>query len=259
MTNRPIEIHKEGAIATLVLNRPQKRNALNEAMWREIADQTTALSDDPSVKVLVLRGKDSSAFSAGADIAEFDHVHRSPKTAKAYLQVVSAAYEAVAGCGKPTIAMIQGICFGGGCALSLCCDLRYADPSARFCIPPARLGLVYSLKETKRLADIVGPSKAKEMLMGAYSVGADEALSIGLATRLFEEKDLEKETYDFAGRLADLSQQTIGAVKAIMGEIADGATDETAASRRLTDAQFDSPDYREGRKAFLEKRTPNFP
>lgn len=258
MTDKPIEVVKDGPVATLILNRPDKRNALSEGMWLEIADQALALGSDPSIRVLVVRGVDETAFSAGADIGEFDRVHQSPKTAEAYRQVVDAAYEALAGLKQPTIAMIQGVCFGGGCALSLCCDLRYADQTASFCIPPARLGLIYSLKETKRLADLVGPSMAKEMLMGAYVVDAEEALRIGLATRLFEAADVEQETYNFAYRLAELSQSTIGAVKVMMDEILRGAAAETDLSRCLVEAQFDSADYIEGRRAFLEKRKPNF-
>jgi enoyl-CoA hydratase/carnithine racemase len=154
--------------------------------------------------------------------------------------------------------MVQGVCFGGGCALALCCDLRYADRSASFCIPPAKLGLVYTLRETKQLADLVGPSKAKEMLMGAYVVDAEEALRIGLATRLFDAADLEAETYGFAERLADLSQATIGAVKVMIGEISKGAAEETETTRRLVESQFESADYIEGRNAFMEKRKPNF-
>ena len=258
MSDREIEVVRDGPVATLILNRPEKRNALNEAMWREIANQAGWLGDDPSIRVLILRGADESAFSAGADIAEFDRVHASPKTAEAYRQVVDNAYEALAGLNKPTIAMIQGVCFGGGCALSLCCDLRYADRAASFCIPPAKLGLIYSLKETKRLTDLVGPSKAKEMLMGAYVVDADQALRIGLATRLFDEQDIEYETYGFARHLAELSQATISAVKVMMAEISKGASADTEVSRALVEGQFDSDDYVEGRKAFLEKRKPDF-
>ncbi|MDH3659805.1 MAG: enoyl-CoA hydratase-related protein [Alphaproteobacteria bacterium] len=258
MTDKSILLTKDGPVATLMLNRPNKRNALSEGMWRAIADQAGRLADDPSIKVVIVRGADASAFSAGADIAEFDRVHASPETADAYRQVVDSAYQSLAGLEKPTIAMIQGVCFGGGCALSLCCDLRYADPSASFCIPPAKLGLVYSLQETKRLADLVGPSKAKEMLMGAYVVDAEEALRIGLATRLFDAGELERETYGFARHLAGLSQATIRGVKAMMAEIANGAAADTDVSRRLAEAQFESADYIEGRRAFLEKRKPNF-
>jgi len=258
MTTEFVELIKDGAIATMVLNRPDKRNAMNEAMWQAIAEQAGDVANDASIKVMIIKGVDETAFSAGADIGEFGRVHASPETADDYRQVVDAAYQAVAGLEKPTIAMIQGVCFGGGCALSLCCDMRYADSTSSFCIPPAKLGLVYSLRETKRLADLVGPSKAKEMLMGAYVVEADEALRIGLATRLFEPSNLKSETYRFACQLADLSQATIKAVKVMLDEITDGATGDTEISRKLVKGQFESADYIEGRNAFMGKRKPKF-
>ena len=258
MTEQLVDLIKNGPIATMVLNRSDKRNAMNEAMWRAIAAHADDVAGDRSIKVMILRGVDRTAFSAGADIGEFRHVHASPETANDYRKVVDAAYQSVAGLTKPTIAMIQGVCFGGGCALSLCCDLRYADHTSSFCIPPAKLGLIYSLRETKRLADLVGPSKAKEMLMGAYVVKADEALRIGLATRLVAASDLENETYGFARQMANLSQATIIAVKTMLDEIAQGAAEDTEVSRRLVKGQFESDDYIEGRNAFMEKRKPNF-
>ena len=258
MTTELVRLEKAGPVATIALNRANKRNAMNEAMWRAIAEWTDDVAHDDRIKAMVLRGADETAFSAGADISEFGRVHASPETAHAYSKVVGAAYQAVADLKKPTIAMIQGVCFGGGCALSLCCDLRYADRSSSFSIPPAKLGLVYSLKETKRLADLVGPSKAKEMLMGAYVVDADEALRIGLITRLMTAEDLEIETYRFARHLADLSQATIKAVKAMLSEVANGAHEETASSLALIKGQFESADYIEGRNAFMEKRKPKF-
>ena len=258
MTAEFVKLIKDGPIATMVLNRADKRNAMNETMWRSIAAYAEDVAADESIKVMVLRGVDATAFSAGADISEFERVHASPETARDYGKIVSAAYQAVAQLNKPTIAMIQGVCFGGGCALSLCCDLRYSDEAASFCIPPAKLGLVYSLQETKRLADLVGPSKAKEMLMGAYVVGAEEALRVGLTTRLLDGSTLEQETYRFAHQLADLSQATIKAVKTMLDEIGKGATEDTEVSQALVRGQFESADYIEGRNAFMAKRKPNF-
>ena len=258
MTEQPVYLTIDGAIAQLVLNRPAKRNALNRAMWEAIPELAAQVADDPEIKVLVVRGATPEAFSAGADIAEFKDVHASAETARAYHGIVHSAYRAIDSLAKPTIAMVQGVCFGGGCALALCCDLRYADETATFCIPPARLGLAYSLGETKRLVDLVGPSKAKEMLMGARVIDADEALRIGLATRIFGAADLERETVAFAERLCELSQFTIRAVKAIVGDIMAGAVDETETSRQLLEDQFQSPDYLEGRAALLEKREPDF-
>jgi enoyl-CoA hydratase/carnithine racemase len=254
----PVYLTIEGAIAHLVLNRPDKRNALDRATWAAIPDLVGAAERDPVVKVLIVRGATPEAFSAGADIGEFKDVHASIETARAYHDVVHGAYHAIDSLAKPTIAVVRGVCFGGGCALALCCDLRYADETASFCIPPARLGLAYSLAETKRLVDLVGPSRAKEMLMGARVIEADEALRIGLATRLFAAADLERATLAFAERLCGLSQFTIRAVKAVVGDIVAGAAGETETSRRLLEEQFRSPDYIEGRVAFLAKREPDF-
>jgi enoyl-CoA hydratase len=258
MTQEPVYLTIEGAIAQLVLNRPGKRNALDRAMWATIPELAAEVAQNRNVRVLIVRGATPEAFSAGADIGEFEEVYASAETARAYHRIVQRAYDAILSLETPTIAMVQGVCFGGGCALALCCDLRYADETAIFCIPPARLGLAYSLGETKRLVDLVGPSKAKEMLMGARVIAADEVLRIGLATRIFAAADLERETIAFAGRLCELSQFTIGAVKAIVGDIMAGAVDETETSLRLLEDQFQSPDYLEGRAAFLEKREPDF-
>ena len=166
MTDAPIYLDKQGEIAELVLNRPEKLNALNREIWTSIPRLIGQVADDPEIKVLILRGANADAFAAGADIGEFREVHATPESARTYHGEIRQAYDAIAHLDRPTIAMVQGICFGGGCAVALCCDIRYADETARFCIPPARLGLAYTLHETKRLSDLVGPSKAKEMLMG---------------------------------------------------------------------------------------------
>jgi enoyl-CoA hydratase/carnithine racemase len=258
MTQEPAYLTTEGAIAQLVLNRPGKRNALDRAMWATIPELAAEVAQNRSVRVLIVRGAAPEAFSAGADIGEFEEVYASAETARAYHRIVHRAYDAIASLQTPTIAMVQGVCFGGGCALALCCDLRYADEAATFCIPPARLGLAYSLGETKRLVDLIGPSRAKEMLMGARVVRSDEAFRIGLATRIFPAPDLERETLAFARRLCELSQFSIRAAKAIVAEIVNGATEETETARRLFEEQFRSADYIEGRAAFLAKRDPNF-
>lgn len=258
MRQEPVYLTIDGAIAQLVLNRPEKRNALTRAMWTAIPEHAAQVAGNPEVKVVVLRGATPEAFAAGADIAEFEEVYASTETARAYHRVVHAAYDAIASLEKPTIAMVQGVCFGGGCALALCCDLRYAGDSATFCIPPARLGLAYSLAETKRLVDLVGPSKAKEMLMGARVIEADEAVRIGLATQVFRAMDVERETIAFANRLGELSQFTIRATKEVIRDILDGAVAETETSQRLFEEQFQSADHVEGRQAFLERREPHF-
>lgn len=258
MSEQPVYLEKHGEVADLVLNRPDKLNALNKEVWDGITSLMGEVEADPAIKVVILRSSAERAFAAGADISEFPIVHKTPESAQAYHAGIRKAYDAVANINRPTIAMIQGVCFGGGCALALCCDLRYADTTSRFCIPPAKLGIAYSLHETKRLMDLVGPSRTKEMLMGAKVIPAQEALQIGLATRLFEPGELEGETRAFAAHLAGLSQFTIRAVKAVCDEIVHGAVEDTESSKALSRAAFDSPDYKEGRAAFLEKRAPKF-
>jgi enoyl-CoA hydratase/carnithine racemase len=232
MSEQPIYLTRDGEVAELVLNRPAKLNSMNQAIWQAIPRLVAEVADDPALKVLIVRGATPKAFAAGADIAEFKDVHATEARAHDYHQAIYKAFDALASLEKPTIAQIQGICFGGGCALALCCDLRYADETARFCIPPARLGIAYSLSETKRLSDLV--------------------------TRLFPAAELARETRAYADELTRLSQYTIRAVKQIVGAISDGATADNELSRSLHKGAFKSPDYREGRDAFMEKRTPTF-
>ena len=258
MRERPVYLKKQGEIAVIVLNRPEKLNALNHEIWATIPKLCAEVADDPALNVLIVRGVTPAAFASGADIAEFPKVHATPETAKAYHQDIHAAYDALNGMEKPTIAMISGYCFGGGCALALCCDMRYADTTSKFCIPPAKLGIAYSLKETKRLADLVGPSKAKEMLMGAKVIEAEEALNVGLVTRLFQPGELERGTYGFAEELCGLSQFTIRTISATVREISAGAQQASDALQARIMGGFEGEDYLEGRAAFLEKRRAKF-
>jgi len=258
MNDQPIYLQTTGPIAEVVLNRPDKRNALNKQVWERIPELMQTVASDPDLTAVIIRGATEEAFAAGADISEFDEHFATPESAKAYEHTIRRAYDSVRELEKPTIALIQGFCFGGACALALNCDFRYADPTAKFCIPPARLGIAYSLFETKRLCDIVGPSKTSEMLMGARVIEAEEALRIGLVTRLFPATDLHRETMDFVRSLSDLSQFTIRSVKAMVREIVDGAIDDNAVSQALFEQQFKGQDYLEGRRAFMEKRPPKF-
>ncbi|MEM7250295.1 MAG: enoyl-CoA hydratase-related protein [Pseudomonadota bacterium] len=258
MTEASIYSNKDGEIAEIILNRPAKRNALNREIWEAIPKLVHELEQDETVKVIILRGTEPKAFAAGADIAEFSTVHANPESAAAYDETINQAYDAVANASRPTIAMIQGVCFGVGCALALCCDLRYCDMTARFSIPPARLGLAYTLAETKRLVDVVGPSIAKEMLMGARVLDANEARAVGLVTRTFEPGDLVDEVYGFAREMCALSQYSIRAVKTVVEQILEGEVVDNAVTTNLALGAYQQDDYREGRDAFLEKRTAKF-
>lgn len=258
MQDKPVYMEERGEIAVMVLNRPEKLNALNHAIWASIPALCAEVADNREIKVLIVRGSTTQAFASGADIAEFPKVHATPDTARAYHHDIHTAYDALNGLEKPTIAMVQGYCFGGGCALALCCDMRYADTTSKFCIPPARLGIAYSLKETKRLYDLVGPSKTKEMLYGAKVIEAEEALRVGLATRLFRPEEIEAETFAFAEELCRLSQFSIRTIKRTTQSIGAGAQQADAELQARIMSGFEGADYREGRAAFLEKRKPNF-
>ncbi len=251
-------LERQGEIGVIVLNRPDKLNALNTEVWSGIAAHATEVANDPALKVMIIRGVNARAFSAGADIAEFPKVHATSDTAKAYHGAIHEAYDAVATMEKPTIALVRGICFGGGCALTLCCDLRYADTASRFCIPPAKLGIAYSFRETKRLHDLVGPAKTKEMLLGAKVIDAEEALAIGLATRLFLPDEIEAETLAFAEQLANLSQFSVRTINKVVKTITSGADESTPEMNAMIMSGFEGEDYREGRGAFLEKRKAKF-
>lgn len=251
-------MERSGAVATLVLNRPDSHNAVRLGMYEALPDLLAEVDGDQAVKVLVVRGAGQKAFASGADISEFREVRANAETARAYNERVAAAELALEGMSKPTIAMVHGYCIGGGCGLALACDLRFVDERARFGITPAKLGLVYSLDSTKRLVDVVGPSRAKWILMSGQLVNADRAHQIGLADEVVPTDDLEKLTYEFAELLCTRAQFSIRATKQIVTRILAGQTEDDEATRDLRNSSFDTDDYAEGVRAFLEKRPPTF-
>ena len=247
-----------GAVATLVLNRPDSHNAIRLEMYEALPDLLREIDDDRDVKVLVVRGAGRKAFASGADISEFREVRGDAESARSYNERVAAAEQALDGMSKPTIAMVHGYCIGGGCGLALACDMRFADENASFAITPAKLGLVYSLESTKRLVDLVGPAQAKWVLMSGQRVGAQRAHQIRLADEVVPQDDLEKLTYEFAELLCTRAQFSIRATKQIVGLILAGQLEDDDESRELRNSSFDTADYAEGVRAFLEKRRPEF-
>lgn len=255
----PLVLRREAPIAYLCFNRPETRNALNAALWEAIPHAIAALEDDSAFKVIILTGVDHTAFVSGADLDEFPVVYTDRGTARAHDRRIAAATKAIENCIKPTLAMIQGPCVGGGCALALSCDLRFADTSARFAITPALLGLVYGLSDTRRLIDAVGLSHAKDMLFSGRQLKAPEALRTGLIDRLFEPDEILGKTRKYAETVAANSQVSIRGTKQIMRMIAEGARDDTEQSEELTLDALESPDFQEGRDAFMARRRPKFP
>jgi enoyl-CoA hydratase/carnithine racemase len=249
-------LHWDGPVATLTINRPDRLNAVTFAMFSRLPALLAEARAMDGIRVLVLRGAGRRSFSAGADISEFETARTTPEQAAAYDGAVLAAEEALATFPAPTIAAIHGHCYGGGCALALACDLRFASSGARFAITPAKLGIVYPLRATKRLVDAVGPSRAKFILMSGIDLDAARAAAIGLVDEV--DDDVDAAVADFAAILATRSAVTQSAVKQTVARILDGATADDDAQAALRDASLASPDYAEGVRAFLERRPPKF-
>ncbi|MFC7331896.1 enoyl-CoA hydratase-related protein [Rhodocista pekingensis] len=254
----PLLLHRDGPIARLVLNRPDKHNAITLEMWRALPRLVAAVEADPDVKAVIVCGAGGRAFSAGADISEFAEVYATPESSRAYNEAVRAGFHAVERLSRPVIASIGGICVGGGCGLALACDLRFAAEGSRFGITPAKLGLVYGYADTRRLVETVGPARAKDILFSGRLVEAEEALRIGLVDRVVPQDRLEAETLAYVADLSERSQYTIRASKRMVQDIMDGFDTETPASRALFEAGFEGPDFREGYGAFVAKRRPRF-
>ena len=252
-----IQAFTDGSTGWLALNRPQRRNALNAEMWSAIPPILKSLDDNSDVRVIVLRGAGPEAFAAGADISEFGQTRNDATAAKAYEELNGAAFAAIRGTTKPVIAMIQGFCIGGGLALALACDLRVADESARFALPPAKLGLAYPLDGLRDLVAAVGLSTAKDMLFTARTVNSGEAFTLGLIDRLC--RDIETDTGKLCADIAGGAPLTLAhakrAVDLIAGRPGHVNPSEVAEFARLC---FDSADYAEGRAAFAAKRKPEF-
>lgn len=251
-------VNRDGAIATVVLNRPATHNSITLAMYTALPEILADLANDDSVKVVVFRGAGTKSFASGADISEFEEVRGNASSARAYNDRVAAAERAIEQLPQPTIAMIHGYCIGGGAGLALAADLRFGDDRTKMAITPAKLGLVYSLESTKRLVDLVGPSRAKWMLMSGQQVQAEDALRLGLLDELVPTDALHKHTYDFARLLTTRAQFSVRAAKTIVNRIAAGQYTDDDVTTHLRNSCFDTPDYLEGVRAFLEKRPPRF-
>ena len=256
MTDLLSDIHPP--IARVTLNRPDKRNAINAAMWRGLHDVAVKLAEEPTLRVVLLRGAGDLAFSAGADILEMQQTVSDPQRMKVMQDIVLEAQLAWERVPIPTLAIIRGACTGGGCGLALSCDLRLATPDAFFAIPPAKLGLAYSLADTKRLYDLVGPSRTKEILFTGRRINAAEALHLGLINEIVEPGSLDARANSLAKEIADNAGNSVRAAKAVTAMISAGVNAETADSRRYYDESFYSEDFREGAAAFIEKRLPRF-
>ncbi len=253
-----VRIEKEGALGFLVFDHPERRNAISVDMWRAIPVAVRELEEDADVRVVVLRGAGDVAFVSGADISEFERT-RTAERASEYDVINARAFAALAGTDLPVLAQIHGFCVGGGMAIALAADLRYAADDAQFGIPAARLGLAYAASEVEALARLVGPSAASDILFTARRFGAEEAHAMGFVNAVLPVEELDAHVRATAETIAGNAPLTVRSVKLIMRELArsessrDGA--RIAAALRACVA---SDDYKEGVRAFLEKRAPRF-
>ncbi|MBV8927026.1 MAG: enoyl-CoA hydratase/isomerase family protein [Bradyrhizobium sp.] len=251
-----IRIERRDGIAHVILNRPSVKNAVTLAMWRELAAIFSRLANDRDVRGVVLKGA-GKHFSVGADISEFEKIRDDRHQSAAYEVAVDNCSGAIAALGKPVVATISGYCLGGGCHLALACDFRFADRTATIGIPAAKLSIIYGVNSVQRLLALTGVSNAKRILYSADRYPAEQAVSMGLVDELHEDVGLAAEM--FLGRLSDNAPLSIAGAKYMLNGLSTGpGALDLAAAQRLIDEASDSEDFREGRRAFAEKRPPRF-
>ena len=248
----------ENGIGSLIFDHEARRNAITGEMWDAIPAAVIAFEKSDEVRVVVMRGAGEVAFVSGADISEFEK-NRSGASAAAYDQSNQRAFAALAGLQKPLIAMIHGFCIGGGCALALTADLRYCAEDGVFAIPAAKLGLGYHAGGLEALVSVVGQSAAREIFFTARRFDATEALQMGLVNAVLPKEQLEAHVVEVAQQIADNAPLTLASAKFILSQIQrePGARDQAAIDASIG-ACYESADYAEGVRAFLEKRSPKF-
>lgn len=253
-----VRIEKDGVLGWIVFDHQARRNAITAEMWAAIPPAAAALDADPDVRVVVMRGAGETAFVAGADISEFEQM-RTGDNAADYERRNAEAFLALARMEKPLLAMIHGFCVGGGVAIALNADMRYAADDARFAVPAARLGLGYSAAGIETLARLVGDSYAKEIFFTARRFDAEEALRMGLVNAVVAKGDLEARVKATALQIAENAPLTVRSVKLAVRESQKShASRDVDAVTQAIQRCYDSDDYREGVSAFLEKRPPKF-
>lgn len=250
---------KDGAVARLTFNVPEKRNAVSPDMWERLIDVVKGWESDPDIRVLVVTGAGGKAFVSGADISKFEKYRSTPEQVARYGKIGAEAYERLYNFPRPTIARIQGFCIGGGMNLAMCCDIRIATEGSRFGIPAGRLGLGYGYPGVKKLSEVVGISRAMEMFYTARQYTAAEALSWGLINDMTPEDGLDAAVDRMTAEIAGNAPLTIATIKAVAREIGKpSASRDHGRLEAMVQACFDSEDYIEGRRAFMEKRKPKF-
>jgi enoyl-CoA hydratase/carnithine racemase len=254
-----IQLSYQDGIARLTINRPEKQNALSLAMWRAIPPALDEIAARNDVEAIVVEGAGGNAFAAGADLFDLEAAITDRAAGLAFMDAIHAAEDALARMERPTVALIRGLCFGGGLELAMACDVRLATDDARFMAPPARLGIAYSLSSTRRLMALVGESRATDMLFAPREIPAALALQWGLVTEVYDRAQFGAEAETYLRRLLRSSLFSIKSTKAIMQAVREGNLADTPAIRELRLQGFTAPDFSEGINAFREHRRAAFP
>ena len=253
----PILVSRDGELATVTLNNPERLNALNKAMWAGLGQTMRQLSAEDELRCIVVRGAGDKAFAAGADIAEFENERADARQAKSYGKLIHETMQAVARCRHPTVALIRGACVGGGLEIAAMCDLRVAGQSSRFGIPVNRLGLTMAYGELMGLLALAGRAVALEILLEGRVFPAEEAYRKGLVNRVVPDDRVEEEAYSTARRISEGAPLVNRWHKQFIERLAVRA-ELTAEEWDEGFECFDTDDFREGVAAFLEKRKPDF-
>jgi len=250
---------KEGRIGTMTFNNPERHNAVSLEMWEAAARILGDFARDEEIRVVVLTGAGGKAFVSGADISKFEDERGTREAVERYNATTEKVYSGLAGYPKPTIALIQGYCLGGGLNLAISCDLRFCSEGARFGLPAARLGLGYGYAGLKRFIDTIGPAHTKDIFFSGRQFGADEAVAMGLVNRMLPDPGLASFVREYADGVAANAPLTVDSIKQISLEVQKPESErDLKCAADLVARCFASQDYVEGRKAFMEKRKPVF-
>lgn len=250
---------RNGVVGHMIFNNPERHNAVSLDMWDAVEAILTDFEADPDIRVLVLSGAGGKSFVSGADISKFEEERGSAEAVAHYNDRIKIVYDRILQFPKPTIAMINGYCLGGGLNLATVCDLRFCSTKSKFGMPAAKLALGYPFHSIQRLVGVIGAPAAKDLMFSARHIDADEAYRVGLVHTLVSEEELESFVTDYATQIGANAPLTLRSMKFIVGEVMkDSDERDLAACQEMVTACFASEDYVEGRTAFMQKRKPVF-